>query len=181
MPDQAVDADNPDALVCLAAIGRALEGEFDPRAFLDDLSAELRPLVPHDRLGIGYLADDRRTFSVFAEHGAPGFLPETDRYTTDLERPVRFPVANSPLADVFDGNVLCASDLLVDPRFVGYRDQLQTAPARAYLMLGLQVAGHEVEALLRVPCSMLAGLGARLDDRICRLHLQKAEISKQGE
>ena len=90
----------PDLLVCLAAIGRALEGEFDPRAFLDDLSAKLRPLVPHDRLSIGYLADDRRTFLVFAEHGAPGFLPETDRYTTDLEPPARFPFADSPLAEV---------------------------------------------------------------------------------
>ncbi len=65
-----------DVSVCLAAIGRALEAEFRPRVFLDDLSAELCPLVPHDRLGIGYLADDRRTFSVFAEHGAPVFLPE---------------------------------------------------------------------------------------------------------
>jgi hypothetical protein len=67
---------------------------------LDEFSTVLGPLVPHDRLGIGYLANDRRTFSIFAEHGAPGFLPETDRYTTDLERPARFPVADSPLAEV---------------------------------------------------------------------------------
>jgi hypothetical protein len=87
-----------DVSVCLAAIGRALEAEFRPRVFLDDLSAELCPLVPHDRLGIGYLADDRRTFSVFSEHGAPGFLPELDSYTTDLERPVRFPVADTRTA-----------------------------------------------------------------------------------
>ena len=73
-----------DVLVCLAAVARALDAEFQPRAFLDDLSTALHPLVPHDRLGIGYLADDRRTFSVFAEHGGPGVLPMTDRYTTDL-------------------------------------------------------------------------------------------------
>jgi hypothetical protein len=91
---------DPGLLLCLAAIGRALEAEFQPRVFLDDLSTALGPLVPHDRLGIGYLADDRRTFSVFAEHGAAGFLPETDRYTTDLERPARFPVADSPRAKV---------------------------------------------------------------------------------
>jgi hypothetical protein len=89
-----------DLSVCLTAIGRALEGELQPAAFLDNLSTALAPLVPHDRLGIGYLADDRRTFSVFAEHGAAGFLPETDRYTTDLERPARFPVADSPRAKV---------------------------------------------------------------------------------
>ncbi len=144
---------DPDLLVCLAAIGRALEGEFDPQAFLNDLSAELRPLVPHDRLGIGYLADDRRTFSVFAEHGAPVFLPETDSYTTDLERPARFPVANSPLADVFDGNVLCASDLLADPRFVEYRDQLQAAALRSAifvpLLAGSRIIG-ELSAMSRV-------------------------------
>ena len=48
--------------------------DFQPRAFLDDFSTALQPLVPHDRLGIGYLADDRRTFSVFAEHGGPRIL-----------------------------------------------------------------------------------------------------------
>jgi hypothetical protein len=85
----------PDLLPALAAIGQALEAGFQPRTFLDDLSTVLGPLVPHDRLGIGYLADDRRTFSVFAEHGAPVFLPETDRHTTDLERPARLPVADT--------------------------------------------------------------------------------------
>lgn len=89
-----------DLSACLTAIRRALEAGFQSRAFLADFSTVLGPLIPHDRLGIGYLADDRRTFSVFAEHGAPGFLPETDRYTTDLERPVRFPVADSPFAEV---------------------------------------------------------------------------------
>jgi hypothetical protein len=88
----------PDLLPALAAIGQALEAGFQPRAFLDDLSTVLGPLVPHDRLGIVYLADDRRTFSVFAEHGAPGVLPETDRHTTDLERPARFPVADTRTA-----------------------------------------------------------------------------------
>ncbi len=142
-----------DLLVCLAAIGRALEGDFDPRAFLDDLSAVLGPLVPHDRLGIGYLAEDRRTFSVFAEHGAPGFLPQTDRYTTDLERPARFPVADSPLSDVFDGRVLCVSELLGDPRFVSYRDRLQAAALRSAIFVphlaGSRIIG-ELSAMSRL-------------------------------
>jgi len=145
---------DPDLLPCLAAIGRALAGEFDPRAFLDDLSAELRPVVPHDRLGIGYLADDRRTFSVFAEHGAPGFLPPTDRYTTHLERPARFPVAGSPLAAVFDGNVLCVSHLLTDPRFVPRAPQVRAAGLQSAifvpLLTGSRVIG-ELSAASRVP------------------------------
>ncbi|HYB47167.1 MAG TPA: sigma 54-interacting transcriptional regulator [Streptosporangiaceae bacterium] len=144
---------DPDLLPCLAAVGRALAGEFDPRAFLDDLSAELRPLLPHDRLGIGYLADDRRTFSVFAEHGAPGFLPPTDRYTTHLERPARFPVAGSPLAAVFDGEVLCVSHLLTDPRFVPRAPQLRAAGLRSAifvpLLTGSRVIG-ELSAASRV-------------------------------
>src|SRR5512144_3172431 len=100
----------PDVLVCLAAVAGALHREFQPRAFLDDLSTALHPLVPHDRLGIAYLADDRRTFSVFAEHDTPGVLPTTDRYTTDLQRVARFPVADSLLADALDGGVLFMSD-----------------------------------------------------------------------
>jgi hypothetical protein len=40
---------------------------------------------------------------------------------------------------------------------------------------------HEVEALLRVPRQALASLGVRLDDRICRLHIQWSEIARQGD
>jgi GAF domain-containing protein len=142
-----------DLLVCLAAIGRAFHAEFQPRLFLDDLSTALRPLVPHDRLDICYLAEDRRTFSVFAEHGAPGFLPRTDRYTTDLERAARFPVADSPLAMVFDGDVLCAPHLQANPRFVHHVDELQAAGLQSAvfvpLMTGRRVIG-ELSAATRV-------------------------------
>ncbi len=137
----------PDLLVCLAAIGRALEVGFQPRAFLDDLSTVLGPLVPHDRLGIGYLANDRRTVSIFAEYGPSVFFPETDRYTTDRERPVRLPVADSPLAEVFDGNVLCAADLVTDPRFAAYRDQLQAATLRSAIFVPLRVGTRIIGAL----------------------------------
>jgi transcriptional regulator with GAF, ATPase, and Fis domain len=136
-----------DALVCLTAVARALHAELQPRAFLDDLSTALHPLVPHDRLGIAYLADDRRTFSVFAEHGRPGVLPTTDRYTTDLERPARFPVTDSLLADVFDGDVLVVSDLSADPRFVRsvrYRDELLAAGVRSAIFVPLLVGSRVI-------------------------------------
>jgi hypothetical protein len=61
----------------------------------------------------------------------------------------------------------------------GFRDDFFLDPARACLILGIQLAPHELEALLRVPRSALASLEARLDDRICRLHIQKTEIAKQ--
>ena len=143
-------SDESELLVCLAAIRRALETEFQPRAFLDDLSTTLGPLVPHDRLGVCYLADDRRTYSVFAEHGTPGLLPWTDRFTTDLERAARFPVAGSPLADVFDGNVLYVPDLLTDTRFVRDRDEIERAALRSAIFVPLLVGGRVIGQLAAV-------------------------------
>jgi hypothetical protein len=59
--------------------------------------------------------------------------------------------------------------LLTDQDF---RDDFYLDHARACLILGIQLAPHELEALLRIPPSAFATLGARLDDRICRLHIQ---------
>jgi len=44
-------------------------------------------------------------------------------------------------------------------------------PARACLEVGVQLAEHEVEALLRLPIRRLASLAEQLDDRICRLEI----------
>jgi len=63
----------------------------------------------------------------------------------------------------------------------GFRDVFFRDPSRACLTLGIRLASHEVEALLQVPRSMLATLGALLDDRICRLHIQKADVGRQHE
>jgi hypothetical protein len=73
--EQSAHTEGRELLSCLADLGSALQGEFDPRRFLDDLSQTLQPLVPHNRLGILSLDEDRRTYSVFAEHAAPGLLP----------------------------------------------------------------------------------------------------------
>jgi transcriptional regulator with GAF, ATPase, and Fis domain len=150
-PDTGPEPLEADLLVCLEeAIARALHAEFQPRTFIDDFSSALQRLIPHDRLGIAYLGDNRRTFSVFATHGAPAFLPETDRYTTDLQRAQRFPVADSPLAAVFDGNVLCASDLLTDPRFVHHREELQTAKLRSLIVVPLLLGSRVIGALTAI-------------------------------
>ncbi len=63
----------------------------------------------------------------------------------------------------------------------GFRDDFFRDPAQACLGLGIQLTPHEVEALLRVPRPALVSLGARLDDRICRLHLQRSEIARPGD
>jgi transcriptional regulator with GAF, ATPase, and Fis domain len=146
-PEIRLPTPESDVLVCLAAVARALEAEFQPRAFLNDFSTSLHPLVPHDRLGIGYLADDRRTFSVFSEHAGPGVLPITDHYTTDLQRPARFPIADSLLAPIFDGDVLCVSDLATDPRFVPsvrYRNELLATGVRSAIFVPLLVGSRVI-------------------------------------
>jgi len=63
----------------------------------------------------------------------------------------------------------------------GFQEEFFRDPPRACLMLGIQLAPQEVEGLLRVPRPALARLGARLDDRICRLHIRRGEIARQGE
>ncbi len=55
----------------------------------------------------------------------------------------------------------------------GFREEFFLDPGRACMTLGLQLAAYEVEALLCVPRPTLTQLAGRLDDRICRLHVDK--------
>ena len=167
-PDTGPKAPESDLLVCLAAIARALHGEFQPRAFLADLSTALQPFVPHDRLGIGYLSDDGRTFSVFAEHGGAGFLPPTDRYTTDLRGAARFPVANSPLAPVFEGEVLCIADLPADPRFTDHAAELRSTGLKSAMFVPL-LSGSRVVGKLSAATRVAAVYGDAHVDRLRRV------------
>jgi transcriptional regulator with GAF, ATPase, and Fis domain len=146
-PDRAPTLPKSDIVVCLEAFARALQSEFQPRVFLADFSAALQPFVPHDRLGIGYLSDDGRTFSVFAEHGGPGFLPPTDRYTIDLRGAARFPVADSPLAPVFAGEVLCVADVLADPRFADHATELRSTGLKSTIFVPLFSGGRVIGKL----------------------------------
>ena len=61
----------------------------------------------------------------------------------------------------------------------GFQDNFFLDPVHACLQVGIQLTPHEVEALLRVPRPALASLGTCLDDRICRLHIQRSEIARQ--
>ena len=62
----------------------------------------------------------------------------------------------------------------------GFHEDFFRDPVYACLQVGIQLAPQEVEALLRVPRPALASLGARLDDRICRLHIQRSEVTSPG-
>jgi putative modified peptide len=59
--------------------------------------------------------------------------------------------------------------LLTDAAF---RRDFFRNPARACLELGVQLAAHEVDALLRVSPRRLASLAEQLDHRICRLDIE---------
>ena len=50
-----------------------------------------------------------------------------------------------------------------------FRNEFFLDPWRASLIAGLDLLAYEVEALLKVPRSLLDRLSAGLDDRICRL------------
>jgi hypothetical protein len=68
--------------------------------------------------------------------------------------------------------------LLTDPCF---RRDFFRNPALACIECGLQLATHEIEALLRVPPRRLASLGGDLDDRICRLDIDDANYRGSPE
>ncbi|HSB69043.1 MAG TPA: sigma 54-interacting transcriptional regulator [Candidatus Methylomirabilis sp.] len=114
-----MDVQLPDAdlLVSLTAIGRATEKEFDPRRFLEEFSQRIRGILPHDRLVIDHLDEDRPTFTVFAEHAPPGLLLHEDHYTTAFEPQARYLVADWAIRHVFAGKAVLIHDLATDPRF----------------------------------------------------------------
>ena len=66
--------------------------------------------------------------------------------------------------------------LLMDESF---RHDFFRDPSRACLPLGLQLAPQEIEALLKVPRPALTDLAGCLDDRICRLHVDKSRDDGQ--
>jgi hypothetical protein len=52
-----------------------------------------------------------------------------------------------------------------------FRNAFFRDPKVATLQAGLELSAEELDALARIPRLALAALGARLDDRICRLHI----------
>jgi hypothetical protein len=63
----------------------------------------------------------------------------------------------------------------------GFQDDFFLDPAHACLQAGIQLTPHEVEALLRAPRPALTQFARCMDDRICRLQIQRSEIVGQGD
>lgn len=61
----------------------------------------------------------------------------------------------------------------------GFRDTFFRDPKAASLQAGLELSPEELDALSRIPRAALAALCARLDDRICRLHISHEPIEQE--
>jgi len=139
-----------DLVECLAAIGRSTQDEFDPRRFLEEFSAKVERLIPHDRLVIA-CRDDDRTFTVFAEHAKTGPVLHAEHYTIGFSPEGRYPLGTGALATMLDGRALRLDDLEAD-----YRDakddsveaRVRTAGFRSALLLPLESAGHVIGGLV---------------------------------
>ncbi len=104
-------------LASLAAVGRSLQKEFDPRRFLDEFSEQISQLIPHDRLVIHYLDAEGQTFTVFAETGSPSLLLHKAHYTTDFNPSGRYVVAEWSIRPVYSGEAIRVDDVRKDARF----------------------------------------------------------------
>jgi hypothetical protein len=82
--------------------------------FRGEFSAEPQRLIPHDRLIIACLTDDRRSFTVFAEHAANGPVLHASHYTTSFSPEGRYALGQGALAAMFGGGVLRLDELRDD-------------------------------------------------------------------
>jgi transcriptional regulator with GAF, ATPase, and Fis domain len=138
-----------DLVECLAAIGRSLQDDFDPRRFLEEFSAKVERLIPHDRLVIAH-RDDDRTFTVFAEHAKTGPVLHAEHYTTSFSPEGRYPQGRGALRAMLEGQALRLDDLEV-----AYRPEpegsvearVRDAGFRSALLLPLESAGHVIGGL----------------------------------
>jgi GAF domain-containing protein len=136
-----------DLLASLAAIGRSMQEEFDPRSFLVEFSARIQRLIPHDRLAIACLDDDRRTFAVFAEHAPHGPVLPLEHDTATFDPEARHVVAEMALRPVFDGEAMRIDDVKTDPRLATLgpvERQLEAAGYRSGVVVPLYTGGQVI-------------------------------------
>jgi transcriptional regulator with GAF, ATPase, and Fis domain len=139
-----------DLVACLAAIGRSLQEAFDPQRFLAEFSARLQRLIPHDRLVIAHLDDDRRTFTVFAEHVENGPVLHAAHYTTGFSPEGRYPIGGGALAAMFEGDVMRLDELRDDYGFAvegSVEHTVREAGFRSALLLPLHSGGRVIGGL----------------------------------
>ena len=140
-----------DLLASLAAIGRSMQEEFDPRRFLGEFAARIGRLIPHDRLVVDLLHEDGRTFTVFAEHALPHLTLHQNYYTTTFDPQARYVVAEWVLRSVFAGEAMLVRDFSTDGRFTHvnpFEQRVQEAGLRSALLVPLDSGGRVIGALV---------------------------------
>src|SRR5215470_13660983 len=163
-----------DLVACLAAIGRSVQDAFDPQKFLADFSSKLQRLMPHDRLVVACLDDDRRTFTVFAEHVENGPVLHATHYTTGFSPQGRYRVGTGALAAMFAGDGVRLDELRDDYRFAvegSPEHAVRSAGFRSALLLPLHSGGRVIGALAATSLSP----GAYGADHVAR-GLQVADL-----
>ncbi|MBI3086354.1 MAG: sigma 54-interacting transcriptional regulator [candidate division NC10 bacterium] len=137
-----------DLLASLAAIGRSMQEEFDPRRFLDEFSHRIRGMLPHDRLIVLNLDEDGKAFTVFAETGGPAAMHES--YTSSFQPSAKFVVSEWTIRPVFSGETMLVNDVLADPRFArlsGVEERYVQEGCRSGLIVPMFGGGRVVGAL----------------------------------
>ncbi|MGH7415590.1 MAG: sigma 54-interacting transcriptional regulator [Candidatus Rokuibacteriota bacterium] len=138
-----------DLVECLAAIGRSMQDEFDPRHFLEEFSAKVERLIPHDRLVIA-CRDDDSTFTIFAEHVKAGPVLHARHYTTGFSPEGRYPLGDGALRAMLEGVAQRLDDLRTDYRFAvdgSVEARVRSAGFRSALLLPLHSAGQVIGGL----------------------------------
>jgi Nif-specific regulatory protein len=129
-----------DLVASLAAMGRSMQQEFDPRRFLQEFSGRIQRLLPHDRLVACVLDEGGRTFRVFAEHVERGPFLHAQHYTTDFAPEARYPVEAFTARSVFAGEPMLVVDYRNHPHYGEGNDferRLLEAGFRAGLLVPL--------------------------------------------
>ena len=137
-------------LPALMALGRSMTEKFDPKRFLEPISAEIQRIIPHDLLVINVPNKDGRTFSVLAEHDPLGLVPLEEDYTPTFASRERYLIAEWAGRGVFAGETMLVDDFQTDPRFTGEHHSVRKiweAGFHSWLLVPLESGGKVIGAL----------------------------------
>src|SRR5687767_10002165 len=135
----------------LAGVAISLRDDTPANRVLAALSELLQPVLPHDRLVVDHLDENRRTFRVFAEHVVRGPVLHEAHYTTDAAGDARYTVAEWAIRAVFDGASMVVGDFATDPRFADpntFEIRLGADGVRAGIVVPLRCGGRIIGAFV---------------------------------